>query len=78
METDYQVLVAACSKGSGEATFGTIIGDCIQLIKHINPVLVRFSYRSANNVAHALAKATYSIPEGGECVDIPIFYCTRT
>lgn len=43
----------------GEALFRTLVGDCIQMLKHVNPLLVKFIYRSANKVAHALAQATY-------------------
>lgn len=63
IETDSQVLVNACKGDSGEALFGTIVGDCIQLLKHINPVLVKFVYRSANRVAHAMEKASYSMSD---------------
>lgn len=70
-ETDSQVLVAACKGGQGETIFGTIVGDCIELMKHIKPVLVKFVYRSANCVAHALARATYSMSEAREWVNAP-------
>ena len=66
IESDSQVLVNACKGSPGEAIFGTIVGDCIQILKHINPVLVRFVYLSANNVAHTLVKATYSMSEDRE------------
>lgn len=69
IETDSQVLVTACNGNPGEAMYGTIVGDCIQLLKHINPVLLRFVYRSANRVAHVLA--TYSESEEREWIDIP-------
>lgn len=71
IESDSQILVNACKGSPGEAIFGTIVGDCIQILKHINPVLVRFVYRSANSVAHALAKATYSMSEDREWVATP-------
>lgn len=71
METDSQVLVAACNGGPGEAIFGVIVDDCIKLLKHINSVLIRFAYRSANSVTYALAKVTYSMSEGGEWFDSP-------
>lgn len=51
IESDSKILVDACNGGLGEAYFGTFVKDCIQLWKHINPVLVRFVYRSANGVA---------------------------
>ena len=71
METDSQVLVQACNGSPGEAIFGTIVGDCNELLKHINPVLVKFTYRSANSVAHSLAKATCSMSEEREWLDSP-------
>lgn len=58
IKTDSQVLVAACNGRPGESMFGTLVDDCIQLMNHISPVLVSFSYGSGNNVAHVLAKAT--------------------
>lgn len=63
METDSRVLVQACNGQTGEAMFGTLVDDCIHLLKHINPVLVKFTYRSANSVAHDLARAAYSMSE---------------
>ena len=38
-----------------------IIDDCIDVLKHFDEVLVAFVHRSANNVAHLLAKAAYSM-----------------
>lgn len=61
IETDSRSLAMACNGIPGEAYFGTIVVDCIQLLKHINPVLVQFAYRSANRVAYVLAKAAYSM-----------------
>lgn len=66
IETDSKVIVDACTGGKGESYFGTIMNNCIELLKHINPVLVRFVYRSANNVAHELAKAAFSMSDVGE------------
>lgn len=71
IETDCKVLVDACNGGPGEAYFGTIVKECTQLLKHINPVLVRFIYRSANRVAHKVAKAAYSMSGIGEWLDNP-------
>lgn len=51
--------------------FRTIVEDCIRLLKHINPVLLKFTYRSANSVAHALTKVTYSMSESREWPDSP-------
>lgn len=71
MVTDSQMLAEACNGRPGEAIFGIIVQDCVNLLKHINPVLVRFVYRSTNNVAHTLAKAAYSMSGGGEWFDNP-------
>lgn len=43
-ETDSQVLVAACKESQREAIFDRIVGDCIELLMHIKPVLVKFVY----------------------------------
>ncbi|XP_074374874.1 uncharacterized protein LOC141716414 [Apium graveolens] len=66
METDSRVLVQACNGQPGEAIFSTLVEDCLHLLKHINPVLVKFTYRSANSVTHALARVTYSRSEARE------------
>ncbi|XP_074377753.1 uncharacterized protein LOC141719275 [Apium graveolens] len=65
-ETDSKSLAAACNGKPGEAYFGTIVLDCIHIMKHIDHVLVDFAYRSANTVAHELAKSTYSMSDVGE------------
>lgn len=67
----------ACNGKPGEAFFGTIVLDCIQLLKHINPVLVEFVYRSANSVAHLLAKVTYSMSGLEEWYDNPPHFLTH-
>lgn len=41
--------------------FHSIIEDCIELLKHFSEVLVVFEYRSANTVAHALARDACSM-----------------
>lgn len=63
LETDSNSLAMACNGTLGEAFFGNVVTDCIQLLKHICPVLVEFSYRSANRVAHMLAQATSSMSD---------------
>ncbi|KAL8100316.1 hypothetical protein AgCh_032534 [Apium graveolens] len=65
-ETDSKNLADACNGIPGEAYFGTIVSYCISIMKHIDQVLVSFAYRSANMVAHVLAKATYSMSDIGE------------
>ncbi|XP_074378029.1 uncharacterized protein LOC141719551 [Apium graveolens] len=65
-ETDSKSVANACNDTSGEAYFGTIVSNCISIMKHIDHVLVKFAYRSANMIGHVLAKATYSMPDIGE------------
>lgn len=60
------ILADACNRSPGRAFFGTIVMNCIQVSKHINHVLVNFSYRSANNIAHVLSQTTYSMTNVGE------------
>lgn len=70
-ETDSKVLVLACNGQGGETYFHTITFDCIQLLKHFDQVLVEFVYRSANCVAHELAKAAHSMSGLGEWLVTP-------
>lgn len=65
-ETDSRVLVLACNGQGEESYFHTITSDCVQLLKHFDRVLVEFVYRSANRVAHELAKAAHSMSGPGE------------
>lgn len=71
IETDSKCLVTACKGTPGEAFFGTLVSDCVHLLKHIDSVLVKFVYRSANVVAHELAKAAYSTSDPGEWYTTP-------
>lgn len=66
VETDARTLVQACKRDPEESFFGTIVGDCTRLLKHINEVLIQFAFRSANSVAHNLARAAYSMSDNGE------------
>lgn len=70
-ETDSRCLAMACNENPGEDYFGTIVVDCIQLLKHISSVLVEFVYRSANSAAHVLAKAAYFMSGLQEWYDHP-------
>ncbi|KAL8093405.1 hypothetical protein AgCh_035325 [Apium graveolens] len=58
-ETDSKLLADACKGEQGRSYFHTIVWDCIQLFKHFDEVLVQFVHRSANAVAHVLARATH-------------------
>ncbi|XP_074374530.1 uncharacterized protein LOC141714933 [Apium graveolens] len=60
-ESDSKLPVDALTGNRGKSYFDTIVNDCVDLLKHFNDVLVVFTYRSANSVAHTLAKAAHSI-----------------
>ncbi|WOH11565.1 hypothetical protein DCAR_0831054 [Daucus carota subsp. sativus] len=62
-ETDSKLLVDACNGSSGRSYFHIIVSECVDLIKHFENVLVRFVHRSANEVAHMLARASRSTPD---------------
>ncbi|KAL8103570.1 hypothetical protein AgCh_027952 [Apium graveolens] len=55
-ETDSKLLVDALNGVRGRTYFDTIVSDCLELVKHFDDVLFAFTYRSANNVAHMLAR----------------------
>ena len=76
-ETDSYELATACNGRLGEAYFGTIVMDCIHMLKHICPVLVDFAYRSSNSAAHVLARAVYSMSNIGEWVVTPPKFLTH-
>ncbi|KAL8105152.1 hypothetical protein AgCh_029083 [Apium graveolens] len=61
-EYDAKLFVDAFYGPKGKSCFVTIVEDCSELIKHYNEVLVDFVPRSANSVAHSLARAAYSNP----------------
>lgn len=65
-ETNLQSLVVACNGHLDAGFFGTLVGDCVYLLKHTNSVQVKFVYTSANIVAHTLAKTAYSMSDVGE------------
>lgn len=44
----------------GNSFFDTLMDDCRELIKHFDDVLIVFTHRSANNIAHQLAQVAYS------------------
>lgn len=66
VETDCLVVVQAIrSSGVPLSYFGRIVGECRTLLSELKGrnVMVRFVKRSANKVAHFLAKSTYSIAD---------------
>lgn len=70
-------MAAACNDRPGKAVFGTIVKDCFYLFKHVNSVLVDFVYRSANNAAHVLVQAMYSMSDVGEWYTTPPNFITH-
>lgn len=72
-ETDAKVLAEACRGTNGKAYFHTIVLDCIEFFKHFEDVQVEFVHRSANAVAHTLARATHSMSGTQEWCIAPSF-----
>lgn len=68
-ETDAKALADACKGVQGRAYFHSIVLDCIELCKHYDVVLVDFVHKSANVIAHSLARATQSMSGIHEWVD---------
>ncbi|XP_074378428.1 uncharacterized protein LOC141719969 [Apium graveolens] len=63
-ETDAKILVEAINAdkdNQGCSTFDCIVDDCKELIKHFEEVLIVFTPKSANSVAHLLAKGAHSM-----------------
>lgn len=61
------MVVDAINGNRGNLIFHSIIDDCVGLLKHFSQVLVVFEYRSANIVAHFLARAAVSMSGPLEC-----------
>ncbi|XP_074377663.1 uncharacterized protein LOC141719179 [Apium graveolens] len=59
-ETDSKLLADAFNGGQGNSYFYSIVNECIELSKHFQHVLVQFVHRSANVVAHSLARVSHS------------------
>ena len=51
--------------------FHTIVLDCVDYCKHFDNVLIEFTHRSTNVVAHVLAKATRSMSDVQEWITNP-------
>ncbi|XP_074347283.1 uncharacterized protein LOC141686126 [Apium graveolens] len=60
-ELDSKIVVDACNGGSGRSNFYSFIGECVEDFKHLDEVRVQFTYKSANIVAHTLARASISM-----------------
>lgn len=69
-ETNSKLLAAACNGAGGRSYFHSIGSDCVELLEHFESVLIRFVHRSANEVAHLLAKhlSFYVRFQGIECL----------
>lgn len=59
IETDAKMLVDACKGSTGSTYFHAIVSDCLELFKHFIDMLVQFVQRSANGVAHTLARVAH-------------------
>lgn len=70
-ETDSKQLADACRNVQGASYFHTIVSDYVDYYKHFENVLVQFVRRSANVVAHKLARATYSSSDVKVWVNTP-------
>lgn len=62
-EMDAKLVVDAVHGSGGNSNFHTVIKECHEIIKHFEDVLLLFEYRSANSVAHLLARAANSMSD---------------
>lgn len=69
-ESDSKLLIDAILAPGGRSLFDTIVDDCNELSKHYDEVLFEFVPRSANNVAHELARVACSSAGLREWYDI--------
>ncbi|KAL8093925.1 hypothetical protein AgCh_035705 [Apium graveolens] len=65
-ESDVKMLVDAYQGSNGRNYLHAIVSDCTDLFKHFVDVLVQFVHRSANGVAHVLARATHFMSDTHE------------
>lgn len=64
IESDCLVMVQAIrSKVHMVSPFGLLVEDCRRLMKELNTTTLFYIKRSANMVAHELARASYSFPD---------------
>lgn len=61
------------SKMLDSSYFGSIIDDCRSIVKDLGSCSVYFIRRSANSVAHALAREAGSLSDRKEWCDVPSF-----
>ncbi|KAL8120291.1 hypothetical protein AgCh_017451 [Apium graveolens] len=69
-ESDSKLLIDAIQAPKGRSLFVTIVEDCNELAKHYENVLFQFVPRSANSVAHEIARAACSNSGLSEWQDI--------
>ncbi|XP_074354386.1 uncharacterized protein LOC141693256 [Apium graveolens] len=69
-ETDAKTVVEAIKAIKGCSYFHTIVSDCVELLKHFDNVQVDFIHRSANGVAHTLARASRSMSGSQEWIGV--------
>lgn len=62
-KSDSKVLVDAVNGNHGQSLFDTLAEDCNELLKHFEEVSVVFTHRSANIVAHLVARASYYVSD---------------
>ncbi|XP_074356529.1 uncharacterized protein LOC141696263 [Apium graveolens] len=60
-ECDAKLLVDAVNGSRGNTYFHAIVEDCTDLLKYFDEVLVLFTHRFANMVAHCLARVSCSM-----------------
>ncbi|KAJ0983117.1 hypothetical protein J5N97_011372 [Dioscorea zingiberensis] len=66
MESDCQLFINAVKGEFPDSSyFGLVVCDCKNLVKDLENCLLSFSRRSANQVAHALARAAGFMPDVG-------------
>lgn len=62
VELDSLIVVEAIrSKASDNSYFGTIIADCLEILKYLRSIGVYFIRRSSNLAAHAIARVASSL-----------------
>ena len=69
-ETDSNWLEDVHNGNPGRSYFHSTIGDCVELFKHFENVLVCIVPRSANEVAHLLAKVSRSMSDFQKWEDV--------
>lgn len=62
LESDLKLVIRALKSSKEDCScFGLVVEDCKALISGLNQCQVNFVYRSANAVAHSIARAAASV-----------------